>query len=239
MTPPRVEVVLLDIEGTTTSIDFVYQTLFPSARQHLGALLERRFDDAEVQAALASFPADAAATPAAATTHALALMEGDVKDTGLKALQGLVWRDGYAAGELRGHVYDDVPGALRAFAAEGTKIYIYSSGSVEAQRLLFRHAEGGDLTPLLAGYFDTTTGPKRDAASYRAIAERIGVEAGAIVFVSDSFDEARAAHAAGVRAVLAARPGNPPLSAEARSFPVVASLEALREALDRWHPARS
>ncbi|MCA9516031.1 MAG: acireductone synthase [Myxococcales bacterium] len=234
MTPPtphRVAVVLLDIEGTTTSIDFVYDTLFPYARAHLRGFLARRFDDPEVRAALAFFPAAAGASPEAAADHALALMDGDVKDTGLKALQGLVWREGYAAGDLRGHVYDDVPGALRAFRDDGVPVHIYSSGSVEAQILLFRHAVAGDLTPLLAGHFDTTTGPKKEPASYAAIAARIGVEPGAIAFLTDSFEEARAADAAGVRAVLSVRPGNPALPAAASALPAVTSLAGLRDAL--------
>ncbi len=193
---------LLDIEGTTTSISFVYDALFPYARARLAAFLDAHFDDPAVRADVARL-GDGSATTAA--------VDADVKDTGLKGLQGKVWAAGYASGALRGHVFADVPGALRAFVARGTAIYIYSSGSVAAQKLLFGSSEAGDLTPLLSGYFDTTTGPKIQADSYRAIAATIGVAAGDVLFVTDSLREAHAAAAAGLRVAVSQRPGNPPL----------------------------
>jgi 2,3-diketo-5-methylthio-1-phosphopentane phosphatase len=138
-------------------------------------------------------------------------MDADRKVTCLKALQGLIWRDGYHQGELQGVVFDDVPLALRQWQAAGTPIFIYSSGSVEAQQLLFRYSNHGDLTPLLRGYFDTTTGPKREAASYRTILGATGQSAPDVVFATDVLAEAEAAHEAGLQAVLVVRPGNAPL----------------------------
>ncbi len=235
MTEPRFEphrAVVLDVEGTTTSISFVYDVLFPFARQALGRTLRDRWDDAEVQGAVATLWAEAdapddAPTAESAERFALRLMDEDRKATGLKQLQGLVWRQGYASGALRGHVFEDVPRALEVWAARGVRAFIYSSGSVEAQRLLFGHSEAGDLTPLLQGHFDTTTGPKKEAASYRAIAAAIDEEPGAILFLTDSLDEARAAREAGLQVGLSVRPGNPP--AGAHDFTVVERFDTLAD----------
>lgn len=221
---------LLDIEGTTTSISFVYDVLFPDARAAFeatfagtgGSFLERHWDAlAPVVARMAGGAGKS--SPTAAAAAALALMSADVKDTGLKELQGLVWRDGYDAGRLRGHVFDDVPAAFERARAAGLRLAIYSSGSVQAQRLLFAHSIHGDLGRHLEAYFDTTTGPKKDAASYRAIAEALALPPEAIAFFTDHLDEARAARAAGLTAYVVARPGNAALPAD-HGFPVVTSL---------------
>lgn len=225
MTDRTYDAVLLDIEGTTTSIAFVYDALFPYARERMRRFLSERFDAPEVQEALSRWDRSVREDADAAADHGLALMDADVKDTGLKALQGLMWRAGYRDGALAGHVYEDVPGALAAWDAAGIPVYIYSSGSVEAQRLLFGHSAAGDLTGHLHGYFDTTTGPKKEAASYRAICEAIDVAPERVVFATDNLDEARAADAAGLRAVVSVRPGNPTLPAH--DFEVVTSLAAL------------
>lgn len=233
---------LLDIEGTTTSISFVYDELFPYARATMGAFLEANWHSEEVRKIIQSLreleAADRAdgrdvppiaaesdgdaAVRASALANLLAQMDSDRKTTPLKAIQGLVWVDGYRSGALRGHVYDDVPVALRAWKDAGEPVYIYSSGSVAAQKLLFGHSVAGDLLPFLAGHFDTTTGPKKEAASYQAIADAIGVDAGSVTFATDNLDEARAAHEAGMRVLVSVRPGNPPLPEhpfeEIRSF---------------------
>ena len=138
-------------------------------------------------------------------------MAADVKATGLKALQGLIWRDGYERGVLRSEVFADVPLALRRWQAAGRPVAIYSSGSSLAQQLLFRHTGFGDLTPLLSGFFDTELGPKREADSYRRIAAAWGQPPARITFASDVPAECAAAVAAGLHAVLIMRPGNPPL----------------------------
>jgi len=216
---------LLDIEGTTTSISFVYDSLFPYARERMRDFLSERFDDPEVRADVARLGDGTAADAEAAATLALALMDGDVKDTGLKALQGRIWASGYASGALRGHVFADVPDALRELRRLEIPVHIYSSGSVAAQKLLFGHSEAGDLTPLLSGYFDTTTGPKKDPLSYRAIAAAIGRGPASVLFVTDSLAEARAARDARLQVAVSVRPGNPVLPDH--DFRVVTSLAEL------------
>lgn len=202
------KVLLLDIEGTTTSISFVYETLFPFARRELPAFIRRGWDRAEVREAARLMGTTSVEQ---AVERALALMEGDVKDTGLKALQGLVWEDGYVGGELRGHVYEDVRPALSRARERGVRVAIYSSGSIAAQRLLFGSSVSGDLLPYIEAHFDTTTGPKREAASYVTIAAKLGVGGGEVTFITDHPDEARAAIQAGMRVFVAVRPGNAPL----------------------------
>lgn len=211
--------VLLDIEGTTTAISFVYDVLFPYAAKAIPGFLAARAGDAEVRAAIDAVLLDAdagerALPPAqAAAAVVRRQMAADVKATGLKLLQGLVWRHGYESGEIKGHVYGDVPIAFAAWKAAGRPIAIYSSGSVLAQQLLFRHSVAGDLTPFLSGHYDTTTGPKREAASYAAIAKAWGRQPATITFCTDIPAEAEAARAAGLTAVVLMRPGNPPLPA--------------------------
>ncbi len=187
--------ILLDIEGTTTPISFVHDVLFPYARTHLAL-------DAHDRAALAQEYELDRDRPASfdAVAYVHWLMDRDRKSTALKALQGKLWRRGYEAGELRSIVYDDVP---RALARWTEPIAIYSSGSIEAQHLLFRYSNHGDLTPFIASYFDTTTGPKRAAASYRAI--------GTGTFISDIVEELAAAEEAGFTPVLSVRAGNAPV----------------------------
>lgn len=215
---------VLDIEGTTTSIAFVYETLFPFARRELVSFVTSGWDEPAVRGAAALMGADSSAE--ACITRALALMDGDVKDTGLKALQGLIWEAGYRSGELKGQVYPDVPLALALAHDRGLSIAIYSSGSIAAQKLLFGHSEAGDLTAYLAAYFDTTTGPKKDAASYRAIADHFGFSPDHCVFATDNPDEAVAASEAGMQVYVVVRPGNPPLP-EGHAFHTVQTLTAI------------
>ena len=237
--------ILLDIEGTTTSIRFVYDTLFPFVRDHVGTFLESAWDEPAVQADVnalreqatqdhASGVVEAPQIPAqgapevvrsATLANVLWQMDSDRKTTGLKALQGKIWRHGYTSGELLGHIYDDVEPALLAWRDAGIPVSIYSSGSVAAQHLLFSHSERGDLTPLLASHFDTTTGPKKVPSSYTAIAEALQCDVGDLLFVTDSLAEAIAAHGAGVVTVLSIRPGNAPL--EKHDFRTITSFDEL------------
>jgi enolase-phosphatase E1 len=212
--------VLCDIEGTTTSISFVYDTLMPYASQQVGAFLERNAPTPAVAACCQELLA--LRTAAEASIQGLdgvvavvrRLMAADIKSTPLKTLQGLIWEEGYARGAITGHVYADVPTFLARSRAAGIAVAIYSSGSRLAQRLLFRHSLAGDLSPYLAGYYDTTSGPKRAPASYTAIAAAWGLPAPDICFCTDIPEEARAALEAGLQAILLMRPGNAPLPAQ-------------------------
>jgi enolase-phosphatase E1 len=209
--------ILLDVEGTTSSISFVYDVLFEHAKRNIAPFLAARCDDPAVRdAALGlarglGLPDTVLADDAGLSQLALGaidLMNRDVKDTALKTLQGMIWRGGYESGEIVAHVFDDVPPALAAWADSGLDVRIYSSGSIEAQRLFFAHTAAGDLTPHLRGHYDTTTGPKRESASYAAIAADMGLPPQRILFVSDVGAELDAARAAGMATALAIRAGN-------------------------------
>jgi enolase-phosphatase E1 len=218
-----VRALLLDIEGTTTPITFVTRVLFPHARARVGAFLEARAGDPGVRADLRGLAAEHAEdvragagppawsdTAGSAAAYVHFLMDQDRKSTALKSLQGRMWAEGYAQGELRGEVYEDVPRALARWRAQGRAVAIFSSGSVLAQKLIFRHLPGGDLTPFLRAYFDTTTGPKREARSYAAIASVLGVEPPAVLFLSDVTEELDAARAGGMKTALCVREGAHP-----------------------------
>lgn len=216
--------VLTDIEGTTTAIAFVKDTLFPFAAAELDAFLDTQGSRSEVAAILADV---AAAAPGEDPRAALRRwMAEDAKVTPLKTLQGLIWRAGYADGRLKGHLWPDVAACLRSWAGAGIRLAVYSSGSVGAQRLLFGHSEAGDLTPLFAGFFDTRIGGKRDAASYDAIAAALGLSAGDILFLSDVAEELDAAAAAGLATCQLVRAADGTLPSgrhpEAPDFPAVA-----------------
>lgn len=196
-----IRAVVTDIEGTTSSIDFVHQTLFPYAKKRLRAYLREHAGDTAVQQVLRDVEAiehaDLSLDEAADVLERW--IAEDRKLTPLKTLQGMIWGEGYAAGELKGHVYADTPDALRRWHAQGRKLYVYSSGSVEAQKLIFGHTEHGDLTPLFSGYFDTRIGGKRDAASYRAILQHAGLPGDEVLFLSDVGEELDAAREAGMQ----------------------------------------
>lgn len=198
-----VRAVLTDIEGTTSSIGFVTDTLFPYARARIADYIASYAED--VAPVLAAVPGD---TLADKVQNLLRWMDEDAKVTPLKVLQGMIWADGYADGSLTGHVYPDVPAALARWKAAGIDLYVYSSGSVAAQKLIFGHSIAGDLTPMLSGYFDTTTGPKREAESYRKIAEALDLPPGDILFLTDVRAEADAAREAGLQALLIDRDGD-------------------------------
>jgi enolase-phosphatase E1 len=204
------QAILTDIEGTTSSIDFVHQTLFPYARARLRGFLRDHASDVAVKAVLAEVEAleNRALSHVEAATVLERWIDEDRKVTPLKTLQGLIWKVGYAAGELKGHVYPDTPAALRRWHAAGLKLYVYSSGSVEAQKLIFGHSDYGDLTPLFSGYYDTRVGGKREDASYRAILSDIGLPGNDVLFLSDVGEELDAARAAGMRTTQLVRDAN-------------------------------
>ena len=223
MTASGIRAVLLDIEGTTSSVQFVYEVLFPFARLALTDFLRRRWGDADVARACEMIERDAGKPcpdSESIAAEAIRLMDGDVKATGLKELQGLIWQEGYAAGRLKSHVYSDVPPTLRRWADKGLELRIFSSGSVAAQKVFFAHTDAGDLLPLFNGHYDTTTGPKREAESYRRIAADMKLPTKAILFLSDVPQELDAAAQAGMQTGLVVRPGNAPVAA-GHAHPVV------------------
>lgn len=220
-----VRALLLDVEGTTTPIAFVYEVLFPFARNRLREFLDDRANretvrgvlqrlrqeweaDASAQAAL---PAWRDNDPASAVAYLEWLMDRDVKSPALKELQGHIWEGGFRSGALAGQVFPDVPPAFARWRDAGLALAIYSSGSVLAQRLLFGTTGAGDLTPFIAAHFDTGVGAKRWPDSYRRIAAELKIPAGEILFVSDVPAELDAARSAGCQVVLAVRPGNAPV----------------------------
>jgi enolase-phosphatase E1 len=230
--------VLLDVEGTTTPVSFVYDMLFPYARAHVRRFLEDHWNDPPVREDVAQLrkehrtdqsqgiavPAWDESSPQAlaesAATYALSLMASDRKATGLKSLQGRIWQAGYESGELRGQVYPDVPPAFERWRRQGRTIAVFSSGSVLAQKQIFSTTAEGDLTRHVGAYFDTTVGSKREASSYARIARELGLQAAAVLFLSDTPAELDAARAAGLGTTLVARESEPGPSSHpvARTF---------------------
>lgn len=224
-----IRAVVTDIEGTTSAISFVHDVLFPFARAALAGFIARRGQDTDVRAILDDAKREAGDPAMSDTAIAAALarwIDEDRKITPLKALQGAIWEEGYRSGALNGHVYDDAATALKRWAGQGLRLYVYSSGSVAAQKLIFGHSPFGDLTPLFSGYFDTTTGSKREPESYRRIARALGAPPSSILFLSDSAEEIAAANAAGLQTVQFVREGQAqpvaPAQPSARSFSDIA-----------------
>ncbi|HEU4508466.1 MAG TPA: acireductone synthase [Pyrinomonadaceae bacterium] len=215
--------VLLDIEGTTTPIAFVHDVLFSYARDHVTQFLRDNSESGEVRADIEllrqEHAQDAGAPPLDATVESIAnyvewLIGCDRKSTGLKSLQGKIWRRGYLDGSLKSQVFEDVAPAMRRWHEGGLNVSIFSSGSVMAQQLLFAHTNAGDLTGLIDNYFDTNVGKKSDADSYRRIAADLGIDAREIVFISDVVAELEAARQAGMKTLLSVRPDNAPVESD-------------------------
>ncbi|HEX5734523.1 MAG TPA: acireductone synthase [Blastocatellia bacterium] len=220
--------ILLDVEGTTTPIDYVYKILFPYAHAHMEAFLGEHLSDEEIRAAVASLREEHAADEqqgcnppplrnqskeeelGSIVAYIHWLMDRDRKSTPLKTIQGGVWQYGYRSGELRSQVFGDVPAAFERWHKQKKEIRIFSSGSVLAQKLLFANTEAGDLTKLISGYFDTRIGAKGDAESYRRISNAFGLAASEILFISDVTEELNAACSANMQTRLCLRPGNRP-----------------------------
>ncbi len=206
----------MDIEGTTTSIEFVHKILFPYATKHLSAFVRRNLTEFTIAQELASVrktvqdEENITLDEEGCIQKLLEWIESDRKHTALKTLQGYLWREGYETQQYRGHLYDDVLPAWKKWIAHGITLGIYSSGSVEAQKLLFGHSEAGDLTPYLSSYFDTKIGHKRESDSYRNIQKAIALPPKEILFLSDIEAELDAAKEAGFQAIQLLRPGNTP-----------------------------
>ena len=205
------QAIITDIEGTTTSIRFVFDVLFPYARENLGAFIEQHAQQPEVAeclaevVAIAGIPADTQSI----NRQLIQWIDDDQKITPLKTLQGMIWQRGYEQGDFTGHVYADVEPALRRWHQAGVKLYVYSSGSVAAQQLLFAYSDVGDLTSLFSGYFDTRTGNKRESTAYQNILKTIECEAAKVLFLSDIEAELDAAKAVGINTVQLIRDDNP------------------------------
>jgi enolase-phosphatase E1 len=228
VTVKNTRAVLTDIEGTTSSIAFVKDVLFPYARARLPRFVESHPDDREVIRWL-----DATAREAGIDNPRsrrvidtlLRWIDEDRKATPLKALQGMIWKAGYEAGDYRAHVYPEVPARLRAWKARGLELFVYSSGSVAAQKLFFGHTEAGDLASLFDGWFDTEVGGKRERGSYLRIAEAIGLPPPGIVFLSDIGAELDAARGTGMQTIQLCRP--PEHCPESGTHPCVPDFDAI------------
>jgi enolase-phosphatase E1 len=232
--------VVVDIEGTTGAAAFVVDRLYPYAAQRLRGWLGEHGADPDIARAVAQVR-ELIGVPAAGVPEVVAALldwqAADQKVTPLKTVQGKIWEHGFASGELTSHFYPDAIPALRAWKAAGKELFVFSSGSVAAQRSWFRHSPAGDLLPLLSGHFDTeNAGPKRAAGSYRAIAAATGGDPAATVFLSDLVDELDAARAAGWHTAGVRRPGEPYYDRGVGDHLEVASLADLDLSGDR--PAR-
>lgn len=211
MTPIAVSVIVTDIEGTTGSIAFVKDRLFPYAEARLADYIaEHPVETATILADVRALEGAPTLSSAAVAERLLTWSRADRKIAPLKSLQGMIWAEGYRTGELEGHIYPDAERALRRWRDAGIRLFVYSSGSVEAQKLLFGHTAFGDLTALFDGFFDTRTGGKLEAASYCKIAGVIRAKSDRILFLSDHPGEIAAALEAGWRVQLVDRDGRSP-----------------------------
>ncbi|MGO1502003.1 MAG: acireductone synthase [Marinobacter sp.] len=197
-----IRVILTDIEGTTSSISFVHDVLFPYAAEHLPAFIREQQYSSDVteQLGLVAEESGVDRKDIEALIETLqSWIREDRKATPLKTLQGMIWEQGYQQGELKGHIYGDAAQYLQHWHDRGLRLYVYSSGSVKAQKLIFGFSEAGDLTPFFSGYFDTRVGSKKAPEAYRTIVKELGVDAGTILFLSDVETELKAAETAGMK----------------------------------------
>ena len=209
-----IRAIVTDIEGTTSSLSFVKEVLFPYARQRMQAFVRVQAAQPAVRSQLLAV-SEAVGRPLSedeAITQLVRWIDEDKKITPLKALQGMIWETGYRHGDFQGHVYDDAVLGLREWKERGLALYVYSSGSVYAQKLLFGFSTHGDLTPLFSGYYDTTIGSKREATAYRNISRDIGIAPGEILFLSDIREELDAAQTAGLQTYWLVRDGALPVN---------------------------
>ena len=204
-----IRAIVTDIEGTTSSLSFVKDVLFPYSRERMADFIAKHEADPTVRKLLddARKTTNKNLDEHEIIEQLVRWIDEDKKITPLKALQGMIWEAGYKQGHFKGHVYDDAVRHLKEWKERGIRLYVFSSGSVQAQKLLFGHTEYGDLTPLFSGYFDTATGAKKDPAAYRAIAKAIGLNPGDILYLSDTKAELDAAREAGMETVWLVRDG--------------------------------
>lgn len=207
-----IRAIVTDIEGTTSSLSFVKDVLFPYAHEHMADFVRRHADEAEVRVQLEEVRRSVGQdlNLDGVIRQLIRWIDEDQKITPLKVLQGMIWETGYRDGAFTGHVYADAAKKLRQWHEQGIKLYIFSSGSVKAQQLIFGYSDFGDLRPLFDGYFDTRIGAKREAAAYRRITEAIGCSAQEILFLSDIVEELQAAKTAGMRVIQLVREAQVP-----------------------------
>lgn len=211
-----IKAIVTDIEGTTSSLSFVKDILFPYARANLADYVRLHAEEPPIKLLLEATSKElgVALDTEQAITQLIQWLDEDKKATPLKSLQGLIWEAGYKKGDFKGHVYQDAVDNLKDWKAKGLDLYIYSSGSVYAQKLLFEHTEYGDLTPLFSGYFDTHIGGKKERDSYLTIANQVGISADQLLFLSDIKEELVAAKVAGFQTIWLTRDDVPDLQAE-------------------------
>jgi len=233
----KAKIIICDIEGTTTSISFVKDVLFPFSKQHVNNFLSENRDDPEVQSIFSELQKlpeykgeynevlnDNSITEI--TNFVKTLVDNDKKLGPLKCLQGLIWKRGYDNGSIQGHVYSDVLKAFKKWTDQKIKIYIYSSGSVQAQKLLFLNSVDGNLLPYITGHFDTNIGYKQHPSSYESILKQMQTSAQGVIFFTDIIEEAIAATTAGIQAILLERPGNKPfVEIECKKFVIIKSFD--------------
>lgn len=225
-----IKAIVTDIEGTTSSLSFVKDVLFPYAYKKLPDFVRENEDDvAVILQEVRGIENNPDLTREEVIGVLLRWIEEDRKITPLKTLQGVIWQAGYEAGELEGHIYADALEGLKHWKAEGFQLYIYSSGSVAAQKLLFAHTAAGDLTPLFSGYFDTHIGSKLEEDSYTRIAREIGLSSGEILFLSDNMGEIEAAAKAGMQVIVLDR--DHVLGDTAQGFRVTDTFDAIDPAV--------
>lgn len=239
--PAGVRAILLDVEGTTTPIAFVQETLFPYIRDNVEQYLRAHWEEEECQRDVGLLRQQAQEDSGLDGAVPIPLESGsgdeeleriiravvdnvhwqmalDRKTTALKQLQGHMWRAAYATGLVKGEIFEDVVPAIRKWREAGMKVYIYSSGSVEAQKLLFGYSTEGDILELFDGHFDTKIGPKVESESYRRIAASIGCDTNNILFLTDVPREANAAEEADTHVAVVIRPGNAGLTDDEKSY---------------------
>jgi enolase-phosphatase E1 len=211
-----IRVILTDIEGTTSSIAFVHEVLFPYAADHMAEFVrdghQSTLEISEQLDAVSEVSGMARDDIEGLVETLLNWIREDRKEPSLKALQGMLWQKGYQQGAFKGHVYADAADYLQRWHDRGLRLFVYSSGSVKAQKLIFGFSEAGDLTPFFSGYFDTRVGAKRQPEAYQTILNELGVEAGTVLFLSDVEAELEAAESAGMKTVWVVREGDKPVS---------------------------